>query len=288
MKDEQRRIKEYYDHIQMTEDFKARLLALPEAAPQKPVPPFRLWKPVAVAALAAVISLSGLRYLAHRHDSTVQEPAWPGVSDAATERTSPVPLRPTEPGQEPSETAPVPTDPSGTDTPETAQAPQPSTSDETRPHGSGTAGQMPGPGGPEPRPTEPVITNPPQPVQTDPPPVETGSLPPEEIDPPGPEETDPPEPISTDPPPDTSPIETENGGDEPTLVESDFEGTYHREGDRDLITLVQRSTGNTVTLDLTGMVTEHGYSGTHSVLGHTLHIYLVPYGQTYRVYIEDE
>lgn len=111
MADEKRKIKEYFDGVQPSEDFTRRLLELeqreraPEAAP-RPIPLRRRWAPAAIAAVMVLVSLAGLRLLEqsrpeplpagteHTASGTVTETAGTepveGITDSTVPGTDPV------------------------------------------------------------------------------------------------------------------------------------------------------------------------------------------------------
>jgi len=109
--DEKRKIKEYFDGVQPSEDFTRRLLELeqreraPEAAPRL-IPLRRRWAPAAIAAVMVLVSLAGLRLLEqsrpeplptgteHTASGTVAETAGTepveGITDSTAPGTDPV------------------------------------------------------------------------------------------------------------------------------------------------------------------------------------------------------
>ena len=111
MADEKRKIKEYFDGVQPSEDFTRRLLELeqrerpPEAAP-RPIPLRRRWAPAAIAAVMVLVSMAGLRLLEqsrpeplpagteHTASGTVTETAGTepveGITDSTVPGTDPV------------------------------------------------------------------------------------------------------------------------------------------------------------------------------------------------------
>ena len=111
MADEKRKIKEYFDGVQPSEDFTRRLLELeqreraPAAAPRL-IPLRRRWAPAAIAAGMVLVSLAGLRLLEqsrpeplpagteHTASGTVTETAGTesaeGIPDSTAPGTDPV------------------------------------------------------------------------------------------------------------------------------------------------------------------------------------------------------
>ena len=97
MADEKRKIKEYFDGVQPSEDFTRRLLELeqreraPAAAPRL-IPLRRRWAPAAIAAVMVLVSLAGLRLLEQSRPEPLPTGTERAASDTVTETAGTKPV----------------------------------------------------------------------------------------------------------------------------------------------------------------------------------------------------
>ena len=228
MADEKRKIKEYFDGVQPSEDFTRRLLELeqreraPAAAPRL-IPLRRRWAPAAIAAGMVLVSLAGLRLL---------EQSRPEPLPAGTEHTASGTVTETA-GTEPVEGITDSTAP-GTDPVPTVTDPVPPVTNTVPPV------------------TEPIppVTEPLPPV-TDPAPPVTEPIPP--VTEPLPPVTDPAPPVTEPPVP---------GAPEGEYVNGDSLGwdyALERQEGRVLLRVTDRAGGGSCTLNLTDQWTEEGF-----------------------------
>ena len=283
MKDEREQLREYFDSVEMTEDFRRKLLALPGAqkASPKAAPPRRNWKALAAAALLALVCLAGLPLLRFREPLSPAAPEtrdvlptqWetvPSTNDPGpgTELTGAAATGAIETEAAPSETDPMtePPLPPDTDVPtEPGEDPGP-TPPATEPRTPAT--QPPAPVTEPPAPvTEPPapVTEPPVPVTEPPAPVTEPPAP--VTEPPAPV-TEPPAPV-TEPPatepsePDTGPPDFNMPGAAEDAIPAEDLGwswTLQRSEAGDLL-LITNDAGALCTLDLTGRLTEQQATG---------------------------
>ena len=256
MADEKRKIKEYFDGVQPSEDFTRRLLELeqreraPTAAPRL-IPLRRRWAPAAIAAVMVLVSLAGLRLL---------EQSRPEPLPAGTEHTASGTVTETA-GTEPAEGITDSTAP-GTDPVPTVTDPVPPVTNTVPPV------------------TEPIppVTEPLPPV-TDPAPPVTEPLPPvtnpvSPVTEPLPPVTDPVSPVTeplppvTEPlPPVTEPVPPVTGLPDPGTPEGEYvngdslgwDYALERQEGRVLLRVTDRAGGGSCTLDLTDQWTEEGF-----------------------------
>ena len=203
MEDERRQIKEYFDSVGMTEEFRQRLLALPRAEKTAPraVSTVRRWRPALIAAAVCLVCLAAIPLL---RQPALRSPEQPAASRAAD---------PTRTEQPPDSAAPeteslLPVTPTGSE----PAGPVESTAETDPPlHVDPTDPVLPTdplrpvtePIAPVADPTQPV-TEPTTPVTEPPPPVTDPSEPATEPPPPN---TEPSEPVTEPPSPDTEPSE---------------------------------------------------------------------------------
>ncbi len=280
MNKERGKIREYFDSVEMTEEFRQRLLALPrrENASPKACPQMRSWKPLAVAAVLVLVSLAGIPLLRE------QKPAVP-LSPTETQTaasTAAVVTQPITTGTEHAAsvppTVPATTGPQFTDPAEpssTAAPPLPS-----EPGGAPEPTAPPAPTNPPlpPRPADPVLPS--QPVTEPSNPI---TEPPVPVTEPYEPVTEPPEPVTespeqdTEPPiPETVPMPSWGGAYTP----SDFGWTYEvlSSENSELLIITETATGEVCEIDLSGFF--HDYDdtvfGTCTIFGRVWNIVLQP------------
>ena len=261
--------KAYFDGVEPDEAFRQRLLKLEheQTASPKVIPLRRFWKPVAAAAVIAVVSLAGLSLLPKQERLSPSEPR-AVIDTGAPEATLPPAASSetdTEPGSETAapEEPPVPGVVIKPERPSTEPS-EPPESSETPPAEPGSHGVTPG-------------TNPSVPP-TEPPATEPCTELPTETDSPPPEVTEPnlieSDIIETFPVPGGPAIETDEPGDPVPL---DWPAEYVVENGRSLLRVTHPDTGTLWELDITDEMNDNVYNGDEIIFGQEVLISLYVY-----------
>ena len=287
MTDNRKRIKEYYDSIEMSEDFCEKMKKMTaETVPPKKSRSLFVWKPTIIAVIILFVCMSSY-YTMKRNG--VQFPSPPTVIHSPTENI-PSSSHDTEPSGDfirdstqqnidetdtsfsselsSAESQPIEQNPAN------SQSTEPWATDSQPTESQPSDPQPTNPQPTEPRPTDPQPT---EPQPTDPQPTEP---PPTDPQPTEPQPTDPPptEPQPTDPPP-TDPPPTEPTDDDPD-PEDDLvlQASYTHTDTNDYIVITNTETGETETIDVTGKVNESGFTGTYNLFGCYVYVELIPDG----------
>lgn len=289
MADEGKKTKEYFASLEMTEEFRQRLLDLPRTADASPKarPARQGWKPLAVAAALALVCLAGIPLL--RAPQTVSPK--PPVTTRAPLPTRTVPepgADGPEPGTSPAETA-LPTAPPVTETQpifpveSTADTAPPLPTDPTDPSEPTAPTVAPAPTEPTQPATEPIqpATEPTEPSQPITEPTEPVTEPPEPV-------TEPSEPITE--PTEFIPEPPPGGVEDEEIPAGDLGWTWEvlrgAEGDQLRIT---DAAGQVCVLDLTGLLEYGEVCGTYRIFGQERSIRLcASWDGTWLLYVLEE
>ena len=318
MKNNEKMIREFFDGVEMSEEFREKMKRL-IAEPVKKSRRLAMWKPTLIAAAVAFVCLSSFVALRERGFLLPMErpaptkptgdaasaiypdptqPAEDAASSARSDETGPAadvspairPGSPSNPGRNPAPpTPPCPTDPSPTDpkptTPPPAD-PQPVKPKPTEP-------QPTEPNPTEPQPTEPNSTEP-QPTEPNPAEIEA----PHEDEEPNPAETEAPiegeeqpeyeDPIEIEDPNESFQFDStpDNGSSEPISFEAPLtlNAVYTQTGSAQTITVTNPDTGRQAVIDVTGRVTEEGFRGWYRLFDRTVCVELIPRGEGFIPY----
>ncbi len=290
MDEERSKIKEYFDSVEMTEEFRQKLLNLPQdSASPKVNRLHRGWKPLAAAAILVLVSLAGIPLLQEKPrlpagrpqelpapvssgtdpspEGSLPDDTEPDFSEAWTDAPGsidvpPLPAKPTRPAEPDPVRPPIPSDAE-------PSAPEPTV---TEPYVS------------EPPVTEPSVTQPPV---TEPPVTEPPVTQPPVTQPPV-TEPDPPPPVT-----ELDPIESETAESSPWTEEPtdwseappapgspeslDWPAEYAVENGRSLLRVTNPETGELWELDITEEMNGNVYSGDEIIFGQEVLISLYVY-----------